>query len=221
MKIKKILIAAVFAMFSSANVNAFEMPSFDGFSLGVSGTGWQFDGAKGSETTSSETREEDLAAILGSVFVEYNLGPVSIGVDFIPYTLATETSENNQISPALTDSGRTLIQADIKEHVTGYVVVPVVDTGLFIRAAMMQANFVTNETMATGSQYGNADLEGFAVSVGYQFDTDAGVSIRAEAGHAEYDDINITGTGGDGTANTVTATGLDGPTAKLSIVKSF
>ena len=33
MKIKKILIAAVFAMFSSANVNAFEMPSFDGFSI--------------------------------------------------------------------------------------------------------------------------------------------------------------------------------------------
>ncbi len=221
MKIKKILIAAVFAMFSSANVNAIEMPSLDGFSMGVSGTGWDFGDAKGSETTSSETRTETIQAILGSVFVEYDLGPMSVGVDFIPYKLESETSENNQNSPLLTDSGRTLVQADIKQHTTAYVVVPVVDTGLFVRAAIMDAKLITNETMATSSQYGNADLEGFAVTVGYEIDTGTGVTIRAEAGHAEYDDISITGTGGDDDANTVSLTGLDGPTAKLSIVKSF
>ena len=74
--------------------------------------------------------------------------------------------------------------------------------------------------MHTGSTYPNAELEGTYVGLGAQRDLD-NAFIRVEAGFSSYDDISVTGTGGDDDANTVTVSGIDGFEAKISIGKAF
>ena len=99
---------------------------------------------------------------------------------------------------------------------------PIGDTGGYVKAGISQADLITDEAMgATSTAYPDTELDGYQVTAGWAFDTGAGASIRAEVGFADYDDVVVTGTGCDGTCNTVTVSGLDGPIARLSIVKAF
>ena len=212
-KIKYLLVSAIFAMFATASVAQ--------VSVGISGTGFSAD-ATGSETQdTSQSRDETLEAAYGSVFIEYDFGGFSVGIDAIPYTIDSETATNDQ-SNAKVDSGTNTVQVDIENVVTLYGIVPLSDTGAYLKAGIIQGDLITNEAMgATSTSYPDADLDGETVMIGYAYDTGAGATVRLEAGLTDYDDVSVTGTGGDGTANTVTLSGLDGTTVRLSIVKAF
>ena len=82
------------------------------------------------------------------------------------------------------------------------------------------AKVLTNEKMHTNTSYPNDELKGMHLSLGYQIET-GNINLRVEAGYSEYEDISVTGSGGDGTQNTVTVKDLTGPHARLSLVKSF
>lgn len=189
-------------------------------SVGVSGNYIQMDG-KGSETTSSETRTETLEMVYGSIFAEYSFGEFSIGVDYIPHTIQSETSANERLNDSV-DTGRTQVQVDIEENfmVYGLINLPL-DFSAYLKIGYSEADVLTNETMNTGSSYPDSTLSGTHISLGTEIDTGQGINMRAEAGWSSFDDITVTGTGGDGTANTVTAGDLSGPHARISLVKSF
>ena len=68
--------------------------------------------------------------------------------------------------------------------------------------------------------YPNATLEGMHLSLGTAIDTGQGVTLRAEAGYSDYDDVSVTSDGGTG-ANTVTVSELSGPHVRISLVKAF
>lgn len=189
--------------------------------VGVTVTGVALDEVKGSETTSSQTRSEDLAVAYGSVFVEAEMdNGFAIGFDYAPIDVESETSTNAQTGPGLTDSGTTTVQVDIVDNKMIYAIVPLMDTGIYIKAGASEADLKTNESMLTGSSYPDATLDGTHVSIG--FERDAGdFAVRLEAGISEYDDVTVTGTGGDGDANTITVNGLDGQHVRVSLVKAF
>ncbi len=212
-KIKYLLVSAIFAMFATASVAQ--------VSVGISGTGFSAD-ATGSETQdTAQNRDETLEAAYASAFIEYDFGNFAVGVDVIPYTIDSETATNDQ-SNAHVDSGINTVQVDIENVITVYGIVPLSDTGAYIKAGIIRGDLLTDENMgATSTSYPDADLEGETVMIGYAYDTGAGATVRVEAGLTDYNDVSVTGTGGDGTANTVTVSGLDGPTVRLSIVKAF
>mgnify|MGYP001292726707 CR=1 FL=1 len=110
-KIKYLLVSTIFALFATASVAQ--------ISVGVSGAGVQMD-ASGSETQdTTQSRNETLEAYVGSVFVEYDFGGFSVGVDVIPYTIDTETTTNDQ-SQAAVDSGTNSVSVNIENVYTLY-----------------------------------------------------------------------------------------------------
>ena len=215
LKIKNLLLAIVVILFTTSAMA-------QTFRIGISGTGTKWD-ATGSETQSTDTETQEIGAIYGQVFGEVELQEyVSIGVTYMPYSIESETDTNTRNSAQNSDSGTNTVQVDIEDYMSVYIMLEVPDTGVYLKVGRSTADLITNENMgATSSKYGDATLDGTFGSIGYAYDTGYGVIVRAEVGVAEYDDISVTSTNNDGTANTVTLTGLDGATAGLSLVKEF
>ena len=90
---KKTLIGLIVAMFSFGSASADA-----GVNIGLSGAGAIF-GATATETdigpnvTEKNTESEIMGAGYVSVFVEKELGPVFIGIDYVGSTLETEEAE--------------------------------------------------------------------------------------------------------------------------------
>ncbi len=215
LKIKNLLLAIVVILFTTSAMA-------QTFRIGISGTGTKWD-TSGSETQSSDTRTEEIGAIYGQVFGEVELQEyVSIGVTYMPYSIESETDTNTRNSAQNSDSGTNTVQVDIEDYMSVYIMLEVPDTGVYLKVGRSTADLITNESMgATSSKYADATLDGTHGAIGYAYDTGMGVIVRAEVGLSEYDDISVSSTNNDGTSNTVTLTGLDGPTAGISIVKEF
>ena len=88
---------------------------------------------------------------------------------------------------------------------------------LYVKFGYMKVDVITNESLGTGSTYGDTDLDGQTIGFGYNMTMDNGVFIRSEANYMTFDSSEGL-TSGD---NTVTLTNLDGVTASLKIGKSF
>lgn len=200
-----------------------------GVNVGVSGTMGIF-GATGQEThtgntaasiTSSDSATEIAAVGYGSLFVEKEIGMVTVGLDYVPLPLETETAETakqddrtaNPAAAAKTDTTNT-VQVDFENLYTLYVGLNVTENA-YIKAGVTSVDVTTNENLGTGSSYGNTSLDGTMIGVGYHKDLDA-MFVRFEGSYMEFD-----GTSLSANDNTITLNNLDGVVGKVSIGKSF
>ena len=160
-----------------------------------------------------------------SIFLEYNLGRVSVGFDVIPGSVTTEESSRTDINIGISNGvGNDGVLAgvtnkasvELSRHVSLYALVPIMDIGAFARIAVMRVDVETKEALNTGSKYPDTHMTGASLSLGYQHDTDA-VFIRAEVGYTDYEGISVTSSN---TANKVDAD-VDGAWARISIGKTF
>ena len=90
---------------------------------------------------------------------------------------------------------------------------------IYVKAGYMEVDVNTNEVLATGGSYGNTSLDGYVLGLGYDRDLDNGAFVRVEANYMEFDGATLTNTA-DSTKS-VTADGITGYGAKLSIGKAF
>ena len=78
---------------------------------------------------------------------------------------------------------------------------------------------ITSENAGT---YKDTDTDGVEVALGYQHEVDNGFNIRAELAYHSFDDVKAdNGKSSDAEANKITVTGMEGATARISLVKSF
>ena len=245
MKKFKIYIASLLFVFaSSLPANAIEMPTIDvdGLAMGVTVTAGAYR-ASGSETegTTAGTKEkssEEVVMGVGypSIFVEYSIeaaGGLTLGIDYVPDTLSTEATSRRDYNYNPTDgtkncagtdcdSGRqdqtNTVDADFEDLITVYVSMPIPGTNAFVKAGMKTVDVVTKESLDTGSQYNDTDLDGVMVGFGWTAEVGEGVFIRAAADYTDFDDLSLTST--TNTDNKVEAS-LEGVSASLSIGKSF
>ena len=205
------------------------------FSLGLTANGGVYD-ANGSETRtessstlSSKSRSEDLYLAYGSLFAEMHLNDnLRLGVSYVPYALESETTESTQTSLTAAQGGTgeadrsQKVQVDLENLASIYISL-YHDTGFFVKAGALQGDLVTNESLDSGSSYGNATLDGVIAGVGYEKDLDSGLFIRAEVSYVDYDDISLTATtqSDDSHTNKISVKDLDGYTGALSIGKTF
>ena len=222
---KKLILAVTIAMFSFSSANA-EL----GVNIGISGQMGLFaasaterdTGTHGTTTDSTETNSESEYLGLGwaSVFIEKSLGRAFIGVDYVPSALETETKEERRNDKTTTDT-RTVktnkIQVDFEDLTTIYLGVNLTDN-LYAKAGMMTVDVLTNETLGTGSTYGNTDLDGTMFGVGYNATNDSGLFLRVEGNYLEFDGASVKSANG---VNKITLDNLDGVSGKLSVGKSF
>ena len=231
MKKLTILIVMIFGYFT--NANAFD--GVQGFNLGVSLSGGVFDvdGAKeefkgdhaGAESdpgdvtkNSTEDTAEGLYGI-GSIFAEVQVTDVvGIGLDYVPHSLDTETTENVQVDGG--SSVTNTVQVDFENLATLYATLQIpAAEGLYAKVGYVQVDVITNENLATGGAYGNTELDGYTLALGYQRDIQNDAFVRVEANYMELDGATLTNA--NDSTKSVTADGITGYGAKLSIGKSF
>jgi len=94
---------------------------------------------------------------------------------------------------------------------------------VFVKGGVIEADVITKEKLASGSQYGNTTLSGQFIGLGVEKNMDNGLFVRVEGNVTQYQDIKLTNqlTGTDENKNTIDITNMDGATATLSIGKSF
>ena len=193
-----------------------------GLNVGLSGNLAVFH-ATGTENENGELSSEDATGVAGygSIFVEKTLGDrFLIGIDYVPTALESETSETvvEDITTSLTSTSQTnKVQVDFEDLTTLYLGLNVTEN-LYVKAGMVQVDVITNETLGTGSTYGNASLDGTMFGLGYNHSYGNGISTRIEGSYMDFDDASVTASNTD---NKISLKGLEGASAKISLVKSF
>ena len=225
---KKIILTLFLGLFMFTTKATAEL----GINVGISGqlglyaaTATEFDeGTNGTTSGPDETNSESefLGLGYGSVFIEKTLGQyLLVGIDYVPSALETETSETivDDRGSASTSTRQTnKVQVDFEDLTTYYVGLNLGDSGAYVKAGIVTVDVITNESLGTGSTYGNTDLDGTLIGLGYNRNFDNGMFVRAEGAYTEFDGASVTSST---TVNKITLDSLDGVTGKISIGKSF
>ena len=225
---KKIFLTLFLGLFMFTTKASAEL----GINVGISGqlglyaaTATEFDeGTNGTTSGPDETNKESefLALGYGSVFIEKTLGQyLLVGIDYVPSALETETSETIVDDKGATDASTrqtNKVQVDFEDLTTYYVGLNLGDSGAYVKAGIVTVDVITNESLGTGSTYGNTDLDGTLIGLGYNRDFDNGMFVRAEGAYTEFDGASVTSST---SVNKITLNSLDGVTGKISIGKSF
>lgn len=213
---KKIMIFLITSVFFFGQASAM------GLNIGVSGTTAVFH-AEGEENENGEKSKEDATGIanFSSVFVEASVNDmITVGVDFVAETISSETAESVVDDKKTTDtSSRTTqkVQVDFKDLTTYYVMLNLTE-GLYVRGGVINVDVITNESLGTGSTYGDTSMDGTVLGVGYNKTMDNGFFFRVEGNYMDLGSKTLTASNGD---NKVSLNDLLGASAKISVGKSF
>jgi hypothetical protein len=198
-----------------------------GLKVGVSGQMGVFT-ADAFETEASEVSPKGEAAGVvgyGSIFIEKSLpgalNRLSVGVDYVPTSLSSDTTEDSKSDLSGSSARATVtnkVQVDFEDLTTFYVSFNLTDN-LYIKGGATSVDVITNENLGTGSAYGNTSLDGSMYGVGYDRTTDSGMFFRVEGNVMEFDGATLTST--TNADNSVKMSELNGASGKISIGKAF
>tara|TARA_B100000965_G_C19577310_1_gene751902 strand:+ start:72 stop:737 length:666 start_codon:yes stop_codon:yes gene_type:complete len=187
--------------------------------IGVSadGTETQKDSSKKSNTEASET------GVIPSIFAEISTdGGLGLGVEYVPGTADINSAARSRSDDDEETTGDNKASADI-DGLTSVYIIKTFESGLFFKVGQTSTTVNTTEVLATGSKYGNVDIDGTVLSIGVDRTTDNGMFFRVSGEYTDYDDISLTSQTADavtGTKNKIDAT-LDTAQIKLAIGKAF
>jgi len=188
-KVHQFFIALVMLAFSSA--------SYAEMKYGVSGA-LTFVNASGTETEGGEknSADADNIIVIPSVFAEYALSDkIAFGLDYIPFKAdvsdktkkRTETETSVTGTATTTSTSRTQsANAELENHVTLYANYNM-DNGTYFKGGIAYVTLNTEESLDTGSKYGNEDIMGYLVGFGVESG-----NWRTELTYTDYEDINLT-----------------------------
>ena len=188
-KIHQLIIALIMLSFTSA--------SYAEMKYGVSGA-LTFIDASGTETEGGEKNSGDADNIVAipSLFAEYAFSDtVSVGIDYIPLSAdvsdktkkRTDTETSVTGTKTTTSTSRTqTANAELENHITLYANYNL-DNGLYLKGGVAQVTLNTNESLGTGSKYGEEDIMGYVIGFG----VDSG-NWRTELTYTDYEDISLT-----------------------------
>ena len=233
-KLKTLVVSVFVAALSLSSIaNAIEIRA----GLTANSTAYYGNVTETLKDSGHKEKTEALAAFsYSSGFAEVALESVAgltLGIDYVPDAISLETT-TRVIRSTLFASGGTPtgedtnggiqnIAADVTDVTTIYLALPIMSTGLSLKAGYMTGSLETKETLATGSTYKDVDIDGYSFSVFYDGALGEHMFYRVEGGYIEFDDISATGSqaGGDTTSfNKITAE-LGGVKAGLSIGAKF
>ena len=214
-KFKLIISAFTFLVFATVNASA--------VNVGISGAIMDFDG-DGTETsgTAANTNTGSASETVGvpSIFIEneFDNGWV-FGVDYIPvgaeFVSESKTQTNITSIASATESLTQKVEGDLDDHITFYIEKEVYN-GVYLKGGLISVQVTSNESIGTGSTYGNDTIFGHTGGIGYKYDLGS-MYIKAEVAYNDYETINLSATN---TNNSVTGD-IDVTTAKLAIGYKF
>jgi hypothetical protein len=195
----------------------------------------------------TDTKSDEVGIAYFSMFGEvglFNTG-LRLGMSYVPYALESETTENVRNDNCSNDESHlestggsdndlnvctettNKVGVDLEDLMTMYVSyhhdldLPFVSS-VFIKAGIMEADVITRDILASGSQYANTDLAGEFFGIGFEKNLEEqGMFVRLEGAVTTFDSIRLTATNSGTNTNTIDITDMDGATATLSIGKTF
>ena len=197
--------------------------------VGVSVAYTMFD-SSGTETTKSSgeknsaTEEEDV--VVPSLFVEFaNDRGLALGFDIVPVDNQELGSGTGSDDDAET-SGANTASAELTGHYTVYGLAPLGSGGAYFKFGLARATIDTTENLSTGTTYGNEDVDGVLVGLGFNRESDAGTFFRMEGTYTDYDDVNFKGSfngnaAGDSAVRNKIDADIDALALRISLGKSF
>ena len=213
---KKILLGIVTFLFVSAN-------AFAGVNIGISGAFTSLD-TDGTETTKSSneknkgSKSEDVT--VPSLFIEFqNDNGVAFGIDIVPgeAELGSGTGSDDDAET----SGANKASAELTGHFTLYGLMPVGSNGGYFKAGVAHASIDTTETLATGTSYGNADVNGIIIGFGINRETDNGGFFRMEGTYTDYEDVKFNGSLDANSVRNKIEADVDALAFRVSVGKAF
>lgn len=184
-------------------------------------------GASPGDVTKKASDEGDEAVGefgFGSIFAEAMLpgDKISIGVDYVPMALESETTENIQnmktVQTGEDAQSTNTVKVEFEDLTTVYALLHPTES-LYLKVGYVQVDVNTIENLATGGAYGNTSLDGYTIGVGYNHDMDNGAFFRVETNYMEIDGTELTNT--NDSTKKVKADGIQGATVGISVGKSF
>tara|TARA_A200000113_G_C8819301_1_gene339867 strand:+ start:444 stop:1145 length:702 start_codon:yes stop_codon:yes gene_type:complete len=232
---KKFLLTAVVLLGSISMANA------EKFSIGVTATGAVFEADGASEvfsgdhagnrssttvtkSSADEGEDAEAAVAMGSIFFEVAPNDkFSVGINYVPHSMDSETTENIQNIgnlPADPGSGekRNTVKISFEDLTTIYALANINDN-VYAKVGYVEVDIITDENLATGGAYGNTTLDGYSIALGYSMDMADGMFARIEASYMDLDGASLTND--NDTTKSVKVDGISGYGAGISIGKSF
>ena len=217
---KKIILTALGMMFIASSAYA--------VSIGVSGTALYYD-ASGTETTktsaqTNEANESGIGGPIASLFIENDTpnGGI-IGLEIIPYGAKVASGEMNS-DDDLDTSGTNEVDVNFSNSITLYVESPVdspID-GSFVKLGLSSIEIETDETLATGSTYGDERIMGLTIGFGKKTDRADGTFIKVVGEISRYQGATFDGSlDSDSVRNTIELDDFTTAGIRLSVGKSF
>tara|TARA_B100000963_G_C22581757_1_gene651165 strand:- start:529 stop:1230 length:702 start_codon:yes stop_codon:yes gene_type:complete len=232
---KKFLLAAAVLLGSISLANA------ERFSMGVTVAGGVFEadgasevfsgahaGNRGNTTVTKSAGDEgdeaEAAVIMGSIFFEAMVKDnMSLGISYVPHSMDSETTENiSNIGNLPADPGsgekRNTVKVSFDDLTTIYALANL-DNNVYAKLGYVMVDIITDENLATGGAYGNTDMDGFTVAVGYSMDMNDGMFARFEASYMDLDGTSVTND--NDSTKSVKVDGITGFGAGISIGRTF
>ena len=187
------------------------------------------------DSKTTTTTRDDMAIGYGAIVAELSSSAIpalKIGLEYVPYDLKSDTTENKRndkiagtdqgSESANTDTGTSKVGIDIENMMTAYVALhaPTDFGNVFVRAGIITADVITDESLVTGSKYGNTSLDGTLIGIGVEKSLQDGVFVRGEVNQTSYDNMTLTNTGSTNN-NTITVKDLSGNSVQVSVGKTF
>ena len=231
---KKFLSIAAFMLFTICSAHAVEgrlgvtlkAGYFEADNASEIFSGAHSSGASPGTVTKKASAEGDEAVGefgYGSIFVEAAVNDkFSIGIDYVPMALESETTENIQNIPTdgkQKDSQATnTVQVDFDDLTTVYALLHATEN-VYLKVGYMEVDVNTDESLGTGGAYGNTSLDGYTVGLGYTQDLDNGAFFRVETLYMEIDGTELTNA--NDSNKKVKADGITGASVGISVGKTF
>ena len=229
---KKFLIATIVLLGSITLANAEQYRvgvSVMGAVFEADGASEKFTGDHSSNTTttdrtiksSDEKEDAEGAFALASVFAEFAANDqISFGVSYVPHSSDSEEAVNvqNQEAHAFSAEATNKVKVSFEDLVTVYALANL-NENVYLKAGIMQVELITEESLGTGGAYGNDTLEGYTFGLGYNHNYGDGMFVRAEAAYIDIAGTTLTNT--NDSTKSVSADGISGYGAAVSVGKSF
>ena len=200
MRILKItLIAVISSVLMALPSNAMEKRlgiSASYIGVNADGTETMKDSSKKNSTEASETGV--IASIFGEISTDSGLG---LGVEYVPGSADINSANRSRSDDDEETTGDNKASADI-DGLTSVYIIKTFESGLFVKAGMTSTTVNTTEVLATGSKYGDVDIDGTVLGIGINRTTDSGMFFRVSGEYTDYDDISLTSQTADAVSGT-------------------
>ena len=201
-------------------------------SMGISGTALYYD-AEGTETVKSSNQKntagENGFAPIPSFFIETESDNGGIiGMEIIPYGAKVADFDNSRTDTDTDDSsdssGNNKGDVNFKNHITLYLEQPVsspIDDS-FIKFGVSRVTIETDESLATGTTYGDENVMGLMIGFGKKTEREDGTFIKIVGEVARYQGATFEGsTDSDSVKNSIELDDFTTAGIRFSIGKSF